>query len=425
MSEIVTRIAPSPTGFMHIGTARTALFNWLYARGRGGKFLLRIEDTDRERSKSESTQAIFNGMQWLGLDFDGEVVHQADQAWRHAEIAHYLLAEGKAYKCFSSQEEIATFREIARKEGRSTLFCSPWRDAAASQHPDQPFVIRIKAPQSGKTIVKDKVQGNIAIQNDQLDDMIILRSDGTPVYMLAVVVDDHDMAVTHVIRGDDHLNNAARQMLIYNAMEWPLPIYAHVPLIFGQDGKKLSKRAGATSLEEYQRMGYPASGMRNYLSRLGWSHGNDEFFTDKMAQNWFDLSGVGKSPARLDLKKLQNLCGQHIAKTENSELLRDLSEYCQAIGKDISEKNLKSKVRPALYCTKKQAKTYKELLEKLHFCLTNRPIKPDRNAKDLLTEDGIKMIKTLTPRLQNATWDRLVSREFRSKLQVCDKRIRD
>ena len=299
MKEIVTRIAPSPTGYMHIGTARTALFNWLYARGRGGKFLLRIEDTDKARSKPEATEAIFKGMNWLGLDFDDEPVLQGDRTERHAHIAKDLLRKGQAYKCFATQKEIATFRETARAEGRSTIFHSPWRDGDYRDHPDAPFVVRIKSPQSGQTVIQDRVQGDITIQNDQLDDMILLRSDGTPVYMLAVVVDDFDMGITHVIRGDDHLNNAARQMLIYTAMGWPVPVYAHVPLIYGEDGKKLSKRHSSTSLEDYQKMGYPASGMRNYLARLGWSHGDAEFFSDEEAKNWFDLTGIGKSPSRL------------------------------------------------------------------------------------------------------------------------------
>ena len=313
MSQVVTRIAPSPTGYMHIGTARTALYNWLYARARGGKFLLRIEDTDRERSTPEATDAILRGMEWLGLDYDGDAISQFDRADRHAEVAHHLLAQGKAYKCFSTQDEIAAFREAAKAEKRSTLFQSPWRDASPDTHPDAPYVIRIKSPVEGETIIRDEVQGNVTIRNDQLDDMILLRSDGTPVYMLAVVVDDHDMGVTHVIRGDDHLNNAARQMMIYTAMEWPVPVYAHIPLIHGEDGKKLSKRHGATGVEEFQTMGYPAAAMRNYLARLGWSHGDDEFFTDAQALEWFDLSGINKSAARFDFKKLANLSGQHIA----------------------------------------------------------------------------------------------------------------
>ena len=258
--QVVTRFAPSPTGFLHIGGARTALFNWLYARGRGGKFLLRIEDTDRERSTPEATAAILQGMEWLGLDHDGDVISQFEGSARHAEVAHSLLAEAKAYKCFSTQEEIAAFREAARAEGKSTLFRSPWRDADPATHPDAPFAIRIKAPQSGTTVIRDQVQGDVTIRNDQLDDMILLRSDGTPVYMLAVVVDDHDMGVTHVIRGDDHLNNAARQMMIYDAMGWDVPVWAHIPLIHGPDGKKLSKRHGALGRAGVSGHGLPCGG---------------------------------------------------------------------------------------------------------------------------------------------------------------------
>ncbi|MEL6172815.1 MAG: glutamate--tRNA ligase, partial [Pseudomonadota bacterium] len=323
-SQVVTRFAPSPTGFLHIGGARTALFNWLYAKHTGGKFLLRIEDTDRERSSEAATQAILEGMAWLGLEYDGEAISQFERAGRHAQVAHALLAEGKAYKCFSSQEEIQAFRETAKAEGRSTLFRSPWRDADPSSHPDAPYVVRIKAPREGETIITDRVQGDVKIRNDQLDDMVLLRSDGTPVYMLAVAVDDHDMGVTHVIRGDDHLNNAARQMMIYHAMGWALPTYAHIPLIHGPDGKKMSKRHGALGVDEYQKEGYPAAGMRNYLARLGWSHGDDEFFTDAQAQEWFDLDGIGKSPARFDFKKLANICKQHMAAAENAALLHEL-----------------------------------------------------------------------------------------------------
>ena len=247
-AQIVTRIAPSPTGFMHIGTARAALFNWLYARGRGGKFLLRIEDTDRARSTPEATAAIIAGLQWLGLDWDGAPVSQFARAERHADVARQMLATGAAYKCFSSQDEIQAFRDAAKAEGRSTLFQSPWRDADPATHPEAPFVIRLRAPRDGQTVVNDEVQGTVTFQNANLDDMVLLRSDGTPTYMLAVVVDDHDMGVTHVIRGDDHLNNAARQIQIYNAMGWPLPVYAHMPLVHGADGKKLSKRHGATGV---------------------------------------------------------------------------------------------------------------------------------------------------------------------------------
>ncbi|WP_170349413.1 glutamate--tRNA ligase [Ruegeria atlantica] len=402
--QVVTRFAPSPTGFLHIGGARTALFNWLYARGRGGKFLLRIEDTDRERSTPEATAAILQGMEWLGLDHDGDVISQFEGATRHAEVAHQLLAEGKAYKCFSTQDEIAAFREQARADGKSTLFRSPWRDADPATHPDAPFVIRIKAPQDGATVIRDQVQGDVTIRNNQLDDMVLLRSDGTPVYMLAVVVDDHDMGVTHVIRGDDHLNNAARQMMIYEAMGWDVPVWAHIPLIHGPDGKKLSKRHGALGAQEYQAMGYPAAGMRNYLARLGWSHGDDEFFTDEQAKEWFDLDGIGKSPARFDLKKLENLCGQHIAMSDDAALRHEIEAYLDAAGLPALTQTQSSVLERAMYCLKDRARTFPELLEKAHFALISRPIEPDEKAaKSLQTvSDGI--LSELTPHVQNASW---------------------
>jgi len=406
MSQVVTRIAPSPTGYMHIGTARTALFNWLYARGRGGKFLMRIEDTDRERSTPEATDAILRGMQWLGLDFDGDPVSQFENADRHAEVAHQLLASGKAYKCFSTQDEIQAFRDAARAEGKSTLFQSPWRDADPASHPDAPFVVRIKSPIDGVTVIKDQVQGDVTIRNDQLDDMVLLRSDGTPVYMLAVVVDDHDMGVTHVIRGDDHLNNAARQMMIYTAMGWPLPVYAHIPLIHGEDGKKLSKRHGATSVEDYQAMGYPAAAMRNYLARLGWSHGDDEFFTDDQAKEWFDLGGLGKSAARFDFKKLQNLSGQHIAVAQDAALLREINEFLLKNNQPTYDGVQSDGLLRAMYCLKDRAKTFGELLEKGHFILTSRPLDIDEKAAENLNSVSHGILETLTPQLQNVTWSR-------------------
>ncbi|EEE38177.1 glutamyl-tRNA synthetase [Rhodobacteraceae bacterium KLH11] len=404
--QVVTRFAPSPTGFLHIGGARTALFNWLYARGRRGKFLLRIEDTDRERSTPEATAAILQGMEWLGLDHDGDVISQFEGAARHAEVAQHLLAEGKAYKCFSTQEEIAAFREQARAEGKSTLFRSPWRDADPATHPDLPFVIRIKSPQDGTTIIRDQVQGDVTIRNDQLDDMILLRSDGTPVYMLAVVVDDHDMGVTHVIRGDDHLNNAARQMMIYEAMGWDVPVWAHIPLIHGPDGKKLSKRHGALGAQEYQAMGYPAAGVRNYLTRLGWSHGDDEFFTDAQARDWFDLDGIGKSPARFDLKKLENLCGQHIAVTDDAALQREIKDYLAAADLPPLSETQNSDLGRAMYCLKDRARTFPELLEKAYFALTSRPIQPDEKAAKALSTVSDGILSELTPHLQNASWSR-------------------
>ncbi|MBO9408127.1 glutamate--tRNA ligase [Shimia sp. R9_1] len=404
--QVVTRFAPSPTGFLHIGGARTALFNWLYARGRGGKFLLRIEDTDRERSTPEATAAILEGMSWLGLDHDGEVVSQFEGASRHAEVALQLLSEGKAYKCFATQDEIAAFREEARAAGKSTLYQSPWRDAAEETHPDAPYVVRIKAPREGNTVIRDHVQGDVTIRNDQLDDMVLLRSDGTPVYMLAVVVDDHDMGVTHVIRGDDHLNNAARQMMIYEAMGWDVPVWAHIPLIHGQDGKKLSKRHGALGAQEYQAMGYPAAGMRNYLARLGWSHGDDEFFTDAQAKEWFDLNGIGKSPARFDTKKLENICGQHIAVTDDAALLQEIVAYRAAADLPALSEAQTVLLRDALYCLKDRAKTFPDLLEKAHFALASRPLDVEEKASKNLDTVSRGILKELTPQLQNASWTR-------------------
>ncbi|SLN65743.1 Glutamate--tRNA ligase [Aquimixticola soesokkakensis] len=410
-AQVVTRIAPSPTGEMHIGTARTALFSWLYARGRGGKFLLRVEDTDRARSTPEATEGILKGMAWLGLDYDGAPVSQFERATRHAEVAHEMLASGHAYKCFSTQEEIEAFREAAHAQKKSTLFQSPWRDADPASHPDAPFVIRVKAPRDGVTVIADRVQGDVTIRNDQLDDMIVLRSDGTPTYMLAVVVDDHDMGVTHVIRGDDHLNNAARQMLVYAAMGWPLPVYAHIPLIFGPDGKKLSKRHGATGVAEYQAMGYPAAGMRNYLARLGWSHGDDEFFTDAQAMSWFDLDGINKAPARFDTKKLTNLCGQHLAIMEDAQILSEIDGYLAAAALPALTAAQKERLEQAMYCLKSSAKTYPQLLEKAEFALNSRPVVPDEKAAKALDPVSRGILQELTPQLQSVSWEREVLEE--------------
>ncbi len=406
-ASVVTRFAPSPTGYLHIGGARTALFNWLYAKARGGQFLLRIEDTDRARSTPEATAAILKGLAWLGLDHDGEAVSQFARAERHAAVAHQLLAEGRAYKCFATQSEIEAFREAARAQGRSTLYQSPWRDADPASHPtDLPFVIRIKSPQDGETVIEDEVQGRVTIRNDQLDDMVLLRGDGTPVYMLAVVVDDHDMGVTHVIRGDDHLNNAARQMMIYRAMGWPVPVWAHIPLIHGPDGKKLSKRHGALGVEEYQAMGYPAAGMRNYLTRLGWSHGDDEFFTDAQALDWFDLAGIGKSPARLDFKKLENICGQHIAATADAALLHELIDFMAATGQPALADHKKSMLYAAMPHLKERAKTFFELLDKAQFILTDRPVGMEEKAAAQINDVSRGILRELTPQLQNASWTR-------------------
>ncbi|MEM7719079.1 MAG: glutamate--tRNA ligase [Pseudomonadota bacterium] len=403
---VVTRFAPSPTGFLHIGSARTALFNWLYARAKGGTFLLRIEDTDRARSTPEATAAIYRGLEWLGLDWDGDAVSQAARADRHADVARQMLSSGAAFKCFSSQDEIEAFREAARAEGKSTLFRSPWRDVPESEHPDTPYVIRVKAPRHGTTVIRDQVQGDVTIRNDQLDDMIVLRSDGTPVYMLAVVVDDHDMGVTHVIRGDDHLNNAARQMLVYAAMDWDVPVWAHIPLIHGEDGKKLSKRHGALGVEEWATEGYPAAAMRNYLARLGWSHGDEEFFTDAQAREWFDLSGIRKAPARFDTKKLANLSGQHIAAMDDAAVVAGLQTYLTLSGHDTLTDQQTTAITHAMYCLKDRAKTFPELIEKAHFVLAKRPLDRDERSTQALDPVHIGILQELTPQLQNASWTR-------------------
>ena len=405
---VVTRFAPSPTGFLHIGGARTALFNWLYARGRGGRFLLRIEDTDRARSTPEATAAILDGLGWLGLDHDGDAISQASRANRHAEVAHAMLEAGTAYRCFATQDEIAAFRETAKAEGRSTLYRSPWRDADPASHPDAQFVVRIKAPQAGETVIADRVQGDVTVRNDQLDDMVILRSDGTPTYMLAVVVDDHDMGVTHVIRGDDHLVNAARQMLVYEAMGWDVPVWAHIPLIHGPDGKKLSKRHGALGVEEYRAMGYPVAGLRNYLTRLGWSHGDDEIFTTEQALDWFDLDGIGKASARFDFKKLDNVSGHHIAMADDAALLHEIEAFLAATGEPALADGQREGLGRALYCLKERAKTIPQILEKGYFVLASRPIVPDGKASEALDPVSRGILRELTPQLQSATWQRNV-----------------
>ena len=406
MSNVVTRIAPSPTGDMHIGTARTALFNWLYARGRNGKFLLRIEDTDKNRSTDAAQDAILDGMKWLGLDFDGEPISQSKRAPRHVEIANKLLETGKAYKCFLTETEINDLRNLAINNKSPSAFRSPWRNALPSTFPKKPFVIRIKAPENGSTVIKDEVQGDIVIKNSQLDDMILLRSDGSPVYMLAVAVDDHDMGVTHIIRGDDHLNNAARQNLIYSALNWAIPVYAHIPLIHGEDGKKLSKRNAATSVIEYKKMGYPAAAMRNYLARLGWSHGDDEFFTDEQAKTWFNLQSIGKSPSRFDFKKLSNISKLHIANTDNAALLHELTGYLKAVGQPAFSQAQLNGLLKSLDFTKNAVKSFSELIEKNRFILQERPISLDPDIEESIEDLPLNVLKILTPQLQNVRWKR-------------------
>src|ERR1700742_1163713 len=322
---VIARFAPSPTGFLHIGGGRTALFNWLFARSRGGKMLLRIEDTDRERSTKAAIDAIIDGLSWLGLTWDGDIIYQFARAARHREVAEQLLAEGKAYYCYASQEELVQMREAPRREGRSKLYDGRWRDRDPSDAPAgvKP-VIRLKAPQTGETVIEDQVQGRVVWQNADLDDLVLLRSDGTPTYMLAVVVDDHDMDVTHVIRGDDHLTNGARQKHIYEALGWNVPIMAHIPLIHGPDGAKLSKRHGALGIEAYRAMGYLPAAMRNYLVRLGWAHGDQEIFSTQEMIAAFDLPQIGRSPARFDFAKLENLNGHYMRATADADLVAEL-----------------------------------------------------------------------------------------------------
>jgi glutamyl-tRNA synthetase len=317
-----------------------------------------------------------------------------------------MLATGHAYKCFATQDEIAAYREAAHAEGRSTLYLSPWRDADPATHPDAPYAIRLRAPRTGETVIDDAVQGRVTFRNDQLDDMVLLRSDGTPTYMLAVVVDDHDMGVTHVIRGDDHLTNAARQAQIYHAMGWAEPVWAHIPLIHGPDGKKLSKRHGATGVMEYAAMGVPAAAMRNYLARLGWSHGDDELFTDAQALDWFDLDGVGRAPARLDLKKLENVAGWHIARMDDAALMAEITRWLALTGAPPLSQAQHDRLGSAMYCLKDRAKSLPDILEKGQFALAARPISPDAQAAAQLDPVSRGILCELTAQLQNASWDR-------------------
>ncbi len=404
-APVVTRFAPSPTGYLHIGGARTALFNWLFARANDGKFLLRIEDTDRERSTPEATEAIYKGLRWLGLDWDGDAVSQTSRAKRHVVVAQELLTSGNAYKCFSTKDEIDAARQQARAEGSTTLFQSPWRDADISTHPDIPFVVRLKAPKEGEITIKDKVQGKVTWKKETLDDLVLLRSDGTPTYMLAVVVDDHDMGVTHIIRGDDHLSNAARQTFIYLAMGWKIPVFAHIPLIHGEDGKKLSKRHGALSVEEYRDMGYLAEAMRNYLTRLGWSHGNDEYFTTNQAIEWFSLHGIGKSPARFDFKKLNNLSGQHIRASKDEDLIAAIATYLEKSGHLTLSENQMDQLFSALSFLKERAQLIPDIIDKAQFLYATRPIKPDAAASQILNSVSRGILNRLTPQLRNASWN--------------------
>lgn len=402
-APIVTRFAPSPTGYLHIGGARTALFNWLYARGRGGRFILRIEDTDRARCTPEATAAILDGLTWLGLNWDGEAESQFARAARHREAAEAMVARGTAYRCYASKEEVDAARSMARAEKRALVFRSPWRDAAPGSSPDTAYVIRLKAPQSGQTTVHDAVQGPVTWGNDQLDDLILLRSDGTPTYMLAVVVDDHDSGVTHVIRGDDHLTNAARQSLIYAAMGWEAPVFAHIPLIHGADGAKLSKRHGALGVESYREMGYVPEALRNYLARLGWSHGDDEFFTTAQAMDWFDLDGINKGAARFDFAKLEDLNGRHMRAMDDTGLVAEIAVYLAAIGAPAMDSATQAMLTQAMPGLKTRAKTLKELVDSAYYIFAHRPLEEDQKAERILAEGGRDILAKLTPHLADAS----------------------
>jgi glutamyl-tRNA synthetase len=418
-SGVITRFAPSPTGFLHIGGARTALFNWLYTRHMGGKFLLRIEDTDRARSTDAAIAAILDGLKWLGLDWDGEVIYQFARQKRHAEVAMEMIERGQAYRCYVTAEELEIRRaqaeearqalSIAKKEkasaatlarleaeaaGKTAPFRSPYRDGLGdASRQGMPHVVRLRAPCEGETVVDDRVQGRVTWANKDLDDMVLLRSDGTPTYMLAVVVDDHDMGITHIIRGDDHFTNAARQTQIYNAMGWAVPSFAHMPLIHGPDGAKLSKRHGALGVEVYRAMGYLPAAMRNYLARLGWSHGDDEIFSTEQAIEWFDLPAIGRSPSRFDFAKLENLNGHYIRNMPDAELVKQVEAIAPEVeaAKDFSGTIGKAgwaKLKKAMPALKERAKTLAELLVSARYLFVKRPIDIDEKAQKLLEGDA-------------------------------------
>jgi glutamyl-tRNA synthetase len=400
-AAVVTRFAPSPTGFLHIGGARTALFNWLYARARGGKMLLRIEDTDRERSTQAAIDAILDGLKWLGITWDGDTVYQFSRSARHAAVVEELLASGHAYRCYATPDELKDMREAARREGRAKLYNGLWRDRDPKEAP--PGVkpaIRLKAPTVGETVIEDQVQGRVVWQNENLDDLVLLRSDGTPTYMLAVVVDDHDMGVTHIIRGDDHLTNAARQKQIYEALGWQVPAMAHIPLIHGPDGSKLSKRHGALGVDAYRAMGYLPAAMRNYLVRLGWSHGDQEIFSTEEMIAAFDLPQIGRSPARFDFAKLESINGHYMRGSADADLLVEVERllphiaHGDALAKKLTPET-KTKFLAAMPGLKERAKTLIELIDNAQYIFAERPIVIEDKAAVLLTHDARHLLREL------------------------------
>jgi glutamyl-tRNA synthetase len=401
---VVTRFAPSPTGYLHIGGVRTALFNWLYARHHGGQFRLRIEDTDRKRSTEDAVSKIFAGLDWLELDFDGEPVFQSQNAARHSAVAGQLLADGKAYRCYCTPEELAEMRETARAQGRTRLYDRRWRDRDPAEAPQAVAPsVRVKMPVAGETEITDLVQGEVKVANDNLDDFIILRPDGTPTYMLAVVVDDHDMGVTHIIRGDDHLNNAFRQYHVYQALGWEIPAFAHIPLIHGSDGAKLSKRHGALGVDAYDDMGILPAAMRNYLLRLGWSHGDDEIISTEQAITWFDLAAVGRSPARFDLEKLTSLNAHYIRESDDNELVDQiLPRIEQVLGAPVAEA-ARNRLCAGVDGLKQRANTLNELAENALFYCRELPLPLTEKAAKLLTPEARENLASLAIDLEKTT----------------------
>ena len=404
-TPVITRFAPSPTGFLHIGGARTALFNWLFARANGGKMLLRIEDTDRERSTAAAVDAILDGLSWLGLDWDGEPISQFLRAARHREVAEQMVAAGQAYYCFATQEELTEMREKARAEGRPPRYDGRWRDRDPSEAPEgAKGVIRLRAPLEGETLVDDKVQGEVRFPNKDLDDLVLLRSDSSPTYMLAVVVDDHDMGVTHIIRGDDHLTNAARQTLIYQALGWEVPVMAHIPLIHGPDGAKLSKRHGALGAEAYRAMGYLPEALRNYLVRLGWAHGDDEIMSTEEMIGWFGFDGMNKAAARFDFAKLEALNGHYIRHAGDAYLVDSIARILPEIdletplGKALQPAE-RDKLLAAMPGLKERAKTLVELTDSAAYLFARRPLSFEEKARNILDDGGTEVLRDLVPAL--------------------------
>lgn len=397
---VVTRFAPSPTGYLHIGGARTALFNWLFAKHHGGTFLLRIEDTDRARSTQAAVDAILGGLKWLGLDWDGEAISQFARAGRHAEAAHRLVAEGKAYFCYCSPEELQEMRDKAMVEKRPVRYDGRWRDRDPADAPAgvKP-VVRLKAPQTGETVIQDAIQGEVRVANDQLDDMILLRADGTPTYMLAVVVDDHDMGITHIIRGDDHLTNAFRQFQLYDALGWDHPLFAHMPLMHGSDGAKLSKRHGAVGIEWYRDQGFLPEALRNYLLRIGWSHGNDEIISTEQAIEWFGLEGVGRAAARFDMAKLTNLNAHYMRQADDARLVAEVVPLLKERVAGAMAPETEARLAAGIGGLKERAKTLVELADSAVFYARVRPLELTDKAAKLLEGEGRSRLAAFRDRL--------------------------